>query len=289
MFVFWIPFYYSLKLVAVVWLMLPETQGAATVFSLVVEPVMIRHSEWFRSVFLPAVHSFVCESEAALVGSVKCALSKEKLLLAIDHFENILRQLRGELHRRENHIPEEKSAESNDNEGIVNRDATKGQPWVSAVSSTFDGVVGITREKGEGMRNLEKAEKQEDFPSAQADVVELLEVELPTETEYCSIGEYDLSSEFDSDDFENKDDDDTTAETKDSSDSPSKFSPKYVDTVLGILKGIRDNSPLKPRTTQSEEEDSPSSTERQRKSRKLPNVTQSSRPMTRGYSKTLKK
>ncbi|KAI9138670.1 TB2/DP1, HVA22 family-domain-containing protein [Paraphysoderma sedebokerense] len=43
--VFWLPFYYEAKIGFVLWLILPQTQGATTLYTLFVEPTLLNHED----------------------------------------------------------------------------------------------------------------------------------------------------------------------------------------------------------------------------------------------------
>lgn len=269
-------------------------------FEVIVEPIMKQHGEWFRLVLLPAMHSFVCSAEAGLVGSVKSVLSKEKLMLAIEHFENLLGQLRGELEERNENSAKAGEDHTDDTPPAEQQcsmlEEEKGSRWPATLASAIDGVVGITKGTGEVLRRVSMTmETQEDTPKdmTQQVVEENSEtLESDSEDESTNIWTVEAKEIVLEDEIivgeeamEEKEESCSEIDPSDTQ-SPSRDAPKYLDSVLGMLKGMKDKSPLRTKSNAPESKEDASDTPR--KPRRLPQV-QSNRPMTRGYSKRLRK
>ncbi|KAF9579129.1 receptor accessory protein 4 [Lunasporangiospora selenospora] len=45
MFIFWLPFYYEIKMLVVLWMMLPQTQGSIFLYESFVEPYLLKHED----------------------------------------------------------------------------------------------------------------------------------------------------------------------------------------------------------------------------------------------------
>mmetsp|Transcript_36281 Transcript_36281/g.45331 ORF Transcript_36281/g.45331 Transcript_36281/m.45331 type:complete len:488 (+) Transcript_36281:332-1795(+) len=52
-FVFWVPFYYTLKFSLLLWIAMPQTKGATTLFKNVIEPRMLKHQKYIDEVLVP--------------------------------------------------------------------------------------------------------------------------------------------------------------------------------------------------------------------------------------------
>ncbi|KAF0488450.1 receptor expression enhancing protein 3 [Gigaspora margarita] len=44
-FIFWLPFYYEIKMIFVIWLILPQTQGATRIYDSYVVPILTRYEK----------------------------------------------------------------------------------------------------------------------------------------------------------------------------------------------------------------------------------------------------
>lgn len=88
-FVFWVPFYYTVKFALLLWMVLPQSRGASVLFESIVEPRLDAQHERIENKFLPSVRARVIHVQQAIAGMfVRVAIhlcSPEQLEQVKDH------------------------------------------------------------------------------------------------------------------------------------------------------------------------------------------------------------
>ncbi|GBG32187.1 Receptor expression-enhancing protein 6 [Hondaea fermentalgiana] len=101
-FVFWVPFYYSVKFFLLVWIIVAK--GANSVFDHVVGPQLDKRAAYIDGVALPAVQSVVLSGQKAFlsgfVAASTFAASDAQLADLQDHLEEMQRRIDTEQNRR---------------------------------------------------------------------------------------------------------------------------------------------------------------------------------------------
>mmetsp|Transcript_6597 Transcript_6597/g.7557 ORF Transcript_6597/g.7557 Transcript_6597/m.7557 type:complete len:348 (+) Transcript_6597:361-1404(+) len=164
-FVFWIPFYYTLKFAFLLWIMSPQTNGASTVFKNVLEPRLLRHQYFIDNILLQSLSRYlrntVSRLEDLVIGSViNDFLTDEQLEELCMYYEEKLNRLVVERNRR-NKEAEGESVKSRTLhiEKSIRADCSNSGSWVQ-FSNVFSWAWAREEEKNEGVSDGGSVEKK---------------------------------------------------------------------------------------------------------------------------------